>query len=272
MHPFILKYLVYYLLVLAGLGLLFSRRIKRWNRSLVLLSSFLVLGGVVILWVPQWERDLGMHPSPLCMLGRLLQMAIVRGVYPKLFIVGLAVILGLSLIGKKLFCGWACPVGALQELIYTIPGVKKIANLPFYFTNWIRTYIFMTFVLGLGLYGVYLYNGINAFELLHWELDYPEVTLGIGLLGLTAFFYYRPYCYLVCPIGLASWALERASLLGVRFQKEHCTSCHVCLKTAPCPALEKLINEQKGWLPDCTSCGLCLDACPEKALNFGLRK
>jgi polyferredoxin len=124
----------------------------------------------------------------------------------------------------------------------------------------------------LAIYGVYLYEGINAFELLHWELNYFGVSLGIGLLLLVSLFYYRPYCYLVCPIGLASWVLERFSFVGIRFHQDRCTSCHACLKASPCPALEPLIEGKKGWIADCTSCGLCMIPCPEKALTFGLKK
>jgi polyferredoxin len=271
MVPWAWKYLVYYFLVAAGLLLLFRGRTKRWPRILLLSLSFVVLGGVIVVFFPVLDRALGMHPSPMCSLGRLLQMAILRGVYPKMLIVSLSVILGLSLIGKKLFCGWACPLGSLQELVYKIPWIKKVPNLPFLLTNGIRIYLFLAFILGLSIYGVYLYGGINAFELMHWELDYFQVTLGIGLLLLVSLFYYRPYCYTVCPIGLVSWALERFALMGVRFMEEKCTSCQACVKTAPCPAIEPLIKGKKGWTPDCTSCGACLQACPEGAIQFGFK-
>jgi len=270
MHPFALKYLVYYALVVAGLSLLFSRRVRRWNRTVILLLAFVLLGGVVVILVPQLNPDLGMHPSPMCSLGRLLEAGILHGVYPTVMVVSLAVILALSVVGKKLFCGWACPLGALQELLYSIPGFKRAPNLPFRFTNWIRTYLLAVFVPGLVFCGVYLYDHINAFELLHWRLGYAEVVLGLGLLGLAALFYYRPYCYLVCPIGWISWVVERFAILRTRFNKDRCDSCNACLKIAPCPALQALVEERKGWLPDCTSCGLCISSCPKGALTFGL--
>jgi polyferredoxin len=270
MHPFALKYLVYYALVVAGLGLLFSRRVRHWNRHAVLLLAFVLLGGVVVVVVPALDEGLGMHPSPMCSLTRLLEAGILHGVYPQMMLVSLAVILALSVLGKKLFCGWACPLGALQELLYGIPGVKKAPNLPFAFTNWIRTYLFAVCLAGLVFCGSYLYGPINAFELLHWRSGYTEVVLGLGLLGLAALFYYRPYCYLVCPIGWVSWILERFAILRLRFHKDRCSSCHACLEAAPCPSLQALVEERKGWLPDCTSCGLCIPPCPKGALTFGL--
>ena len=272
MVPWAWKYLLYYLFVAAGLSLLFKGRVRRGIRNFILFAAFVLLGGIVVLLIPSLDRALGMHPSPLCSLGRLMQMAILRGVYPQVLMVSLGVMLVLSLIGKKLFCGWACPLGALQELFYSLHWIKKAPNLPFQLTNWIRTYLFAAFVLGLVLFGVYLYGSINAFELMHWQLDYFEVSLGLGLLLLVSLFYYRPYCYAICPIGLATWVLERFSFLGIRFSKDRCTSCRACLKAAPCPALEPLLEERKGWLPDCTSCGLCVNACPEGALNFELKR
>lgn len=270
MHPFALKYLVYYVLVAVGMGLLFSRRIRRWNRNAILLLAFFLLGGVIVVWIPQLGQGLGMHPSPMCSLTRLLEAGILHGVYPQVMVISLAVILALSVLGKKLFCGWACPLGALQEFLHGIPGFKKSPNLSFAFTNWIRTYLFAIYIAGLVFYGSYLYGPINAFELLHWRLSYTEVVLGLGLIGLASLFYYRPYCYLVCPIGWVSWFLEKFSILGIRFNKGRCNSCRTCLKAAPCPSLQPLIEGRKGWLPDCTSCGLCIPACPKGALTFGI--
>jgi hypothetical protein len=107
MVPWAWKYLVYYLLAALGLTLLFRNRIKHWIRNSILFTAFFVLGGIIVILVPSLDRTLGMHPSPLCSLGRLLQMVILRGVYPQILIVSLCVMMGLSLIGKKLFCGWA---------------------------------------------------------------------------------------------------------------------------------------------------------------------
>ena len=42
----------------------------------------------------------------------------------------LGVITALSLLGRKFFCGWACPLGAFQELAYLVPAPLKLTVEP----------------------------------------------------------------------------------------------------------------------------------------------
>lgn len=267
-----LKFWVYYALIAAGLILLFLRQVRRWVRAVAQLASFLILGGVIGLVFEGLKGPLGMHPSPVCALTKLPGFVIDSGNWPAPLVAMLILILVFSLVGKKLFCGWGCPLGALQELVYLIPGLKKVPNLPFRFTNSVRAYLLAAYIAGLAGYGIVLYNDVNAFEMLHWEFGFNVAVLGLGLLVLIAALYYRPFCYLICPIGLVSWALERFAPLAVRVDRAKCTSCQACVKKSPCPAIGPLVDGRKGWLPDCTSCGLCLETCPEDALSFGLRK
>jgi polyferredoxin len=267
-----MKYLVYCALMALGLLFLFRRRTGRWARAAAQLLSFVLLGGVIGLLIPSLKNPLGMHPSPMCSLTKLPGFVMQEGFWPPPLVAMLVLILVFSLVGKKLFCGWGCPLGALQELCYLIPGLKKVANLPFRFTNTVRAYLLAGYVVGLVAAGIVLYNDINAFEMLHWEIVFNVGVLGLGLLVLVSALYYRPYCYLVCPIGLVSWVLERFAPLRLSVDRGRCTSCQVCVEKSPCPAIGPLVNGDKGWLPDCTSCGLCLQTCPEDALSFGLRK
>jgi polyferredoxin len=267
-----LKFWMYYALIAMGVGLLFLRRTGRWTRAAAQLASFLILGGVSGAVFESLKGPLGMHPSPMCSMTKLPGFVIDSGAWPPPLVAMLILILVFSIVGKKLFCGWGCPLGALQELVYLIPGLKKIPNLPFRFTNSVRTYLLAAYIAGLAGYGIVLYNDINAFEMLHWEFGFNVGVLGLGLVLLIGALYYRPFCYLICPVGLVSWVLERFAPLAVRVDRAKCTSCQACVKKSPCPAIGPLVDGQKGWLPDCTSCGLCLETCPENALSFGLRK
>lgn len=262
------KYLVFLLLSLAGLGLLCAGWTRRSIRALVLGLSFFFLGGIAGLLFPLLHKPLGLHPSPMCALNKLVAFGWLQGKFYLPLMVALAVILFLSLAGRKLFCGWVCPLGALQELLYLIPGAPKVKNLPFRFTNLLRFGLFILFLVGLGIWGVITFDYINAFEILHWEFNLHLAILAVIVL-VPAFFYYRPFCYLVCPIGLISWLLEPLAPLKVRVDQEKCTHCGLCFSHAPCDAIHALVEGKKGWISDCTSCGLCMNDCPPGAIRFG---
>lgn len=265
------RFVVFTVFVVAGLWLLRSGRLAqvgRLGRALVLLLCFFVLGGIAGLLVPALQPHLGLHPSPMCAIGRLLQVLAWKHTIAPFLAINLGVITVLSLVGRKLFCGWACPLGALQELAYLVPAPLKLPALPFRFTNAVRIYFFVVFVVGLVGFEVYLYGAINAFELLHWENEFSAVVLGLGAVLLVSWFYFRPYCHLICPVGLFTWLLEPFAWQRLRVASEHCRDCGACLKRAPCAALEKYVAGGRGLLPDCYSCGLCLTTCPRDALHF----
>ncbi|MCK7476811.1 MAG: 4Fe-4S binding protein [Candidatus Moduliflexus flocculans] len=64
----------------------------------------------------------------------------------------------------------------------------------------------------------------NAFHFLPFLL-----TLGF------AFLFYRPFCYLVCPIGLLTNLVENFALFRVVLKKPACNDCGACEKKSPVP-------------------------------------
>lgn len=113
----------------------------------------------------------GLHPDPLAKVTAFL------------FFVALAVI------GNKMVCGWACPFGALQELIYSIPilGKLKRNRLPFLWTNTIRLMLLVVTLLLLfgligGRKGFVIYHYINPFNL--FNLDFGIIGVGATVLPL----------------------------------------------------------------------------------------
>ncbi len=69
---------------------------------------------------------MGKSPNP--MEGAVKIFKGMVGLQPSILAVVLAFLffVGLAVIGNKLICGWACPFGALQELIYSLPILKRI--------------------------------------------------------------------------------------------------------------------------------------------------
>jgi ferredoxin len=218
---------------------------------------------------------LGKSPNPMEGVVKVFKSMV--GLYPDpaakvaafLFFVALAVV------GNKVICGWACPFGSLQELIYSIPvlrGVKR-RKLPFVITNVIRASVFvgmLLFLFGLigGRRGMVIYHYVNPFGLFNLDFETISITVTIAVALLAASFAYRPFCQLICPFGFMSWMLEKVSVFRVRVDPERCTECGACIGACPLEAAEGIVYGKK-LSADCFSCARCLNVCPVDAIRYG---
>jgi polyferredoxin len=183
----------------------------------------------------------------------------------------------LSVIGTKAVCGWICPFGALQELIYGIPGFSQFktkCKIPFLLSNIFRILLFLGCIIALfyNLFGLkeqgrVIYHVINPFNLFEFNFSMVSVPIYIGITLVAGYLFYRPHCYFVCPFGLFSWLFEKMSIFRVWIDRGKCTECHACVKACPGLAM-KGIYEEKIFPADCFSCGECLASCKFDALSY----
>ncbi len=271
-----LKYYVYAALVLVGL--VFLTRLGRPNLSDVkhrnkwyprtpylasLLFSVIVAGFL-----------LGKSPNPMEGAVKLFKSMV--GLYPDPIakVIAFLFFIILAVVGNKMICGWACPFGALQELIYSIPvlGRTKQRKPPFVLTNTIRAGLFATMLLFLfgiigGRKGTVIYHYINPFNLFNLDFENISILLTVIIALLGAFLIYRPFCQFICPFGLISWIIERFSIIRVRIDKNKCTECGICIKACPLEAVKGLLYANK-FPADCFSCARCLNVCPVDAIRY----
>jgi NAD-dependent dihydropyrimidine dehydrogenase PreA subunit len=219
---------------------------------------------------------LGKSPNP--MEGTVKVFKSMVGLYPSIIskLIAFIFFVVLAIIGNKLICGWACPFGALQELIYSLPILRKLKQwkTPFWLTNTIRGGLFcvvMLFLFGIvgGRKGFVIYHYLNPFNLFDLDFDHWLVLLTVVVFLTLAFFTYRPFCHLICPFGFVSWIAEKFSLYRVIIDEEKCTKCGACVKACPLHAAKGKV-ENKTFSADCFSCARCLNACPVDAIHYRL--
>jgi len=273
-----LKYYVFVALVLFGLVFLVrlgrpdgspveKRKTwyPRWPHIVALLVAVLVCGFV-----------LGKSPNP--MEGAVKVFKSLVGLYPSVAdkVLAFLFLAVLAVIGTKLICGWACPFGALQELVYSLPILRKLKRrkIPFALTNTVRSALFVIMLLLLfgiigGRKGFVVYHFINPFNLFNFDIESVSVGVTIILALVLSLGVYRPFCQLICPFGFLSWCLERVSVFRVKVDRDRCTSCGACDRACPLQSAKDRVLG-KPFPADCFSCGRCLNACPEDAISYGL--
>ena len=260
------KYFAFGLLACCGWVLLSRNRPIRRSRLLMQGVSFLLLGGILGVMIPWVSRAFGLHPSPVCSFGKGFAFPIVSGRigHPQILLLAAAIVT--TLVGAKAFCGWVCPLGAIQELIGRIPHLRRHV-LSFRLTNTIRIAAMVLFFALLIAISKISYDYFNPFEMLHWrEFDRPLIWAPFVIVILASLYLYRPFCSFLCPIGLLSWLFERFSVGKIRVGTE-CNQCGVCLDKTDCQALPALVASEK-VIPDCHGCGDCFGTCSKEAISW----
>ena len=253
-----LKYLLFLLATTTAISLLFMGKVSNLVRIISLIILFAVFGIYI-----------GIHPSPLCALTKGLARYRMGGFFPPpMIIMALAMIL-FTVIGNKVFCGWICPLGSLQEIVFKLSrSINKIA-IPFITSNSVRSSLFLLFLIYLFFFETNIYNLFNPFELFHWHLNTYIIIVTVIVI-LASLIYYRPFCHFLCPAGLITWIFEQVSIFKVIKNENMCTHCNKCIKESPCTAISAIIEDQT-IIPDCYACGKCIESCPVDALSFSLK-
>lgn len=181
----------------------------------------------------------------------------------------------LYLVFGRAFCGWACPMDYLFELVARArQGRGRAVRLSAWTGYGVAAALLAASALvGIPLFSNYLSHLTNFFRALtagHAMLAGLGATLTllgwsagviVLLLALEAFFP-RLWCRALCPVGRTYGLFNRASLLRLRFSGGACTACHRC-DQACYMGVEIERRTDRAGLRDanCIYCGRCVEAC-----------
>ena len=218
-----------------------------------------------------------------CPLGALQNAISASPRRPAFYALGLLLLFGLAL--GRVVCGWACPIGLLQELLYKLP-VPKVKKSRFTRAlSWLKYLILAVFVAILPLWYALRDFPLPAFckyicpagtlQGAVGLLAHPANAELFGLLGagftwkfillvliLTAsLFIYRFFCRFLCPLGAIYSLFARAAFAGVRVDAARCTGCGACVRC--CPVDIRQVGDR-----ECVHCTRCMSVCPEQAISL----
>lgn len=223
--------------------------------------------------------------SAACPLGALQNALANSGARLPYYVFGILILYGV--IFGRWICGFLCPFGLIQDLVYKIktPKIKKSA-----FTrvlSYLKYILLAVFVFAMPLIyalremsiplpafckyicpsgtllgaGGLLANQANdyMFGMLGPLFTWKFVLLMAFIIGMV--FMYRFFCRFFCPLGAIYGLFNRISLLGMKIDSNKCTDCGLCVKE--CKMDIKKVSDR-----ECISCGSCVGVCPAKAISY----
>ncbi len=201
----------------------------------------------------------------------------------------LGIIMLYGLIFGRTICGWLCPVGLSQELLYKIKTPKlqksRVTRILSYFK-----YVLL-FLLVVVIPVIYINASAQipafckyvcpagVFEGGFFLIGHSNNSILYTLLGaiftwkfflfvifvVASIFIFRFFCRFICPLGAIYGFFNKFSFLGVKVDKDKCNECGMCVDH--CKMDVKKVGDH-----ECIQCGECIEGCPSKAISYKLSK
>lgn len=191
-------------------------------------------------------------------------------------------VLALGVVFGRAICGFFCPFGLIQELIYKIPFPKKKL------WKWLTYVKYVLLAVFVVIMPVMMVNELGMSSPAFCEYICPAGTLegGIPLLSthpelratLGALFSVKAciliitligclsvcrfFCKVMCPLGAIYGLLNKVSIYHMECNKKTCVSCGKCHNVCPMD-VDPVKNPNSA---ECIRCGKCVASCPKESL------
>ncbi|MDR2711327.1 MAG: 4Fe-4S binding protein [Burkholderiales bacterium] len=190
----------------------------------------------------------------------------------------------ISVLFKKSFCSWLCPVGTLSEVLWRLGQKLFGRNLPV--PRWLDIslralkYLLLAFFLWIVVtvsaeeimafmgseYGLIV--DVKMLDFFRYISNVVLITLIVLIVG--SVFIKNSWCRYLCPYGALLGVISMVSPFKIRRDAEACIDCAKCAKA--CPAQLPVDTKLQIRSAECTACLSCVSVCPAKdALQLSLR-
>ncbi|WPC43920.1 4Fe-4S binding protein [Clostridium sp. JS66] len=193
---------------------------------------------------------------------------------------GSAVIFGIlflfSLVGSRLFCGWLCPGGAIQDYISISngrPWNSKWKNVSKYiiWVIWLSFIIFLWMIHRPLKVKFFYMTGIEIIFVIIYFIVMTIIYVFTIVTGK------RGMCHSLCwmapfmVIGEKTADFLHIPRFRLKVHSEACISCGQCNKQCPMGLdVHEMVKNGCADSPECISCLKCVDICPKKAISCGI--
>jgi len=159
----------------------------------------------------------------------------------------------------RAFCGGACALGAIQELVLVKPlQVPRRLDRALGLLKYVYLGLALFFALKPAVARDFLICRFDPFVDFFRRTGPPHMLLLGGAFLVAGMFIGRPYCRYLCPYGgLLAWC-TRLARRGVTITPDKELDCGLCTDACPYGAIEKMRAVRR----NCLYCARCYAACP----------
>ena len=252
-------------------GRLQKKRLASQMTFLFITNTAFLFGatGLIYSYFYCWESPFALMACPI---GVLEHAFVDRAWYLLIYLAGS---IGFtSIIFGRAACGWACPIGFLQDLTSKRKTKsewdKKLRILKYIILAAIPPASYVTGQLAFTL--ICPIGGLTA-TLPHLLMNphgytftfffFPKMMVLVGFFILIVLLS-RGWCRHLCPVGAMMGPFNKISLLQLEYYEDKCLKCFKCADV--CPMQINMPYDTK--TAECIRCGKCVDVCPTDALAF----
>ena len=184
-------------------------------------------------------------------------------------------LVGLTILARKAFCGWVCPVGTLAEWEGRLArrffrrrdftGVLRIpARLDRALRIVLRVAVLAVVLVATWTTGELVFRGYDPYYILFSAHGHDVRAWSYGILAgvlVLGFLLPMAWCRYLCPLGAAIWPLSLLGRLRLERTERDCAACSLCDRV--CPQAIDVSSVDVVRSGECTLCLECTDVCPK---------
>jgi len=184
-----------------------------------------------------------------------------------------------SLVLRKSFCGWFCPVGAVSEWLWKFGRlvygknyrIHPWADYPLRVMKYLLLGFFIWIIFSMNRQAIFAfiqsdYYKVSDVKMLFFFTRMTTLTLLVlCVLVVSSIFIRNFWCRHLCPYGALMGLLALIGPTRIERDAKRCIGCGRCAKT--CPYGLPVDRKRRIVSPECSGCMDCTAACPvEKTL------
>jgi NosR/NirI family nitrous oxide reductase transcriptional regulator len=197
-----------------------------------------------------------------------------------IFIVPLSIVIILTVLFGRFFCGWLCAFGALNDFLFMFSKkvfknkfkINKTLDSQLKYLKYVVLVLIIIFVWTLNIIPGNKYSPWIAFaqagDFFSVVPTMPIAFIILFLIAVGAMFIERFFCRYLCPLGAILAILSKLKLAKINKSRTNCNKCRLC--STSCPMDIDLNSMDKVKSGECISCLKCVNVCPKKNAKVSL--